>query len=441
LSPNSIRWTAFSLLKQVLDQGRFLSPSLDFCLKNSNFKAEDQGLLTQLLYGVLREKGYLDSCLQRWIQLDKTSSDLLHILRIGAYQILFLDKVPAYAAVDEAVESAKRRSSIQASKMVNACLRRLSEARESLLKERAKLLAEIGASDGDKISRVDEKWSSALSLPRWILERWKKEISPGEMRDLAQIWNSAAPIFLRANLRKTLPEDLKKKLGGLGGSVKIVSGTPMLLFEDISARELHSLMQEGWASMQDLGSYRVVEKVLEEKGGEILDVCAGHGGKSSAISEALGTSQRLFVHDPDAKRLQDLRGNFLRLDLEAPHFVSSSGEAQKQGLRFDTILIDAPCSGSGTMGRRPEIRWRLRLEDLQRHANLQKKILNEWLPLLKPGGRIIYSLCSLEEEEGPAVVNAFLSSQSQLYEVSRSKFWPQRHGHDGFFLSEIRIRA
>ncbi len=434
----SARSLALDILDRLSRGKGFATELLDVSFEEHGLLPVDRKLATQLVLGVLRERGFLDGVLGKFVSLSKTSKRVLEILRLGAFQLFFLNRIPARAAIFESVELAKREGEA-IGKLVNAVLRRVLEgAGEELGARKAVLdLLEEG-----KVSSVDFKaLSAALSFPRWILQRWAGILSSSELIAQASYFNQTPPHFLRVNVARQPVSEVEAIFQTRDLPFEMVPGTPFLKLLRNAQAVVEPLLREGRISRQDLGSYRVVQ-ALGARPGEIgLDACAGHGGKSSAVVEALVGELKLFVHDPSATRLKELVGNFGRLGLKVPEILRSSKEAKGRNLSFDWILVDAPCSGMGTLGRKPEIRWRIRTEDLLAHQKIQRGILEEWLPLLKPGGRLVYAVCSNEPEEGEAVI-----SQPQKFQTEENEFqteevlnlWPCRTRHDGFFVGQLR---
>lgn len=424
-SPPTTRFLASGILGEVLSKHKFASERLDHYLKLHPLDPRDKALLTQLVYGTLREMGFLDHCLGAYVDLKKTTPALQNLLRVGVYQIFFLEKIPDHAVVFETVELAKKRWGASPGKFVNAVLRRILERKETFLG--ARRVAQ------NPPSSADLPWM--LSFPAWMVGRWAKRYPLAQLFALAEYFNRVPPPYLRVNLKKTSVEELIAVLGKEGVAAEQVSGSPILLLEKATDKVLQPLLKEGWGSFQDLGSFRVLEAV-QAKAGEVgLDVCAGHGGKSSGIAEVLPDDSRLYVHEPLALKRTELTANFRRLGLTTPQELSGKEEALRKKILFDWILVDAPCSGAGTLGRRPEIRWRLKASDLKRHKNLQIEIVREWLPLLKSGGRLIYAVCSVEPEEGREVLESLVATEPELTLLRSEEFFPPDCRHDGFFLA------
>jgi 16S rRNA (cytosine967-C5)-methyltransferase len=411
--PSSARGLALRTLREV-SQGAFASESIDQTLRKSLLAEADRGLFTQLVYGVLRERGYLDQVLARYISKAATPEALLDLLRLAAYQCLSLDKVPDYAAVHEAVELAKAKYGPGAGRLVNAVLR-------GLLRERQEIDTKLGG------SRLE-------SYPDWMLRRWRKRYPQAKLQGMLEYFAAPAALWARVNLRKTTHDAL------LGESVGIESAKSDDALIDLGGHDRSiwlKWMEAGLISIQDRHSYRVAMAVEPHSGDSILDACAGHGGKSSAMIEAVPDCH-LFVHDPSEERILQLKENFARLGHDQPAVITGSAAAMSKGLRFDAILIDAPCSGMGTLGRKPEIRWRLKPEDLKRLALKQRAILDEWSPLLKPGGRLVYAVCSLEPEEGRENIAHFLTEHPELRLGEEWELFPAPDAGDGFYVARLQ---
>lgn len=415
-SPDA-RALALQILREVLGGRGFASERLDVLLERHRLDSADRGLCTQLVYGVLREKGFLDRVVSEYVSAAKTPSGLRHLLRLAAYQALCLDKVPDHAVVNEGVELAKRLFGAPPARMVNAVLR--------------KLIA-------DRRKHLEGRHNPSGAFPEWMLERWRRRYPEATFAALTAYFNGIPPVGLRANLQKTDPERVAGKLREAGLEAARVSGTPLWTVRTLDRETLTPLLKDGEISIQDPHSYRVAEAVAAAPGETGLDACAGHGGKSAAIVEACPDLE-LWVHEPASGRLAELRENFRRLGLKAPRVLASA--AARRNLSFDWILVDAPCSGMGTLGRKPEIRWRLKPKDLDRLAAGQRAILDEWWPRLKPGGRLVYAVCSLEPEEGADLIASFSAGHPEAEVLATREWLPEGDPGDGFFVANLRRRT
>lgn len=396
------RKIAFEVLRRVEEEGAYASDLLHAEL-GAGVKAEDAGLATELVLGVLRWRRLLDFLLER--QLKKAAARLelavALALRMGLYQLRFLERVPARAAVNESVELVKRARKTSAATLVNAVLRKAAgEAGTGAAKF---LPAEISET---------ERLGILHSHPTWMVERWVARFGEARVVGLLEA-NNRAPrlscalhdlarrdeIFagLRAaGLRVEPGEILRGAFAVAGGSV-----TRTAAFRD------------GLISIQDEAS-QVVPLLLGVREGErVLDMCAAPGGKTAALARAAGRAGLVVAADLHAHRLRGMREQFSRLGLGAVRLVElDAARPLPFGVRFDRILVDAPCSGTGTLGRHPEIRWRLKAEALAEFHVLQVALLRSGLERLAPGGRLVYSTCSLEAEENEFVVEEVLRSVS-----------------------------
>jgi len=417
---NDARGLALKILGEVLDGGAFASERLDSHLNRHGLSDAERSLCTQLVYGVLREKGFLDQVLRAYVTAARTPKAQARLLALAVYQGLFLEKIPDYALVNESVESAKANFGIPASRMVNAVLRRFLADREKWRSEVPRRLPQV--------------------LPAWLYRRWQGRYAPERLSRMLQYYQGLPPIGLRVHAGRADPDRILNQCRKQGLEGQRWEGSPILLLQRYDRNTLQPWLLEGLASVQDPHSYQIAAQVAARVEDEVLDVCAGHGGKSSAIAEQRGAGSKLWVHEPQAQQLRELRENFQRLGLDTPLVFRDSQAALESGRRFDWILIDAPCSGLGTLGRKPEIRWRVQEMELQEHGKLQAKILQEWSPLLKPGGRLVYAVCSLEPEEGEGVIRGLLAKSPDLELLESRELSPADSPGDGFFLANLRRR-
>ncbi|MFO1462290.1 MAG: 16S rRNA (cytosine(967)-C(5))-methyltransferase RsmB [bacterium] len=414
------RSLALQILREVLGGRGFAAERLDFHLNRQILSEADRAFCTQLVYGVLREQGYLDQVLGRYVAVKKTPAGVFLLLRLAAYQGLFLQKVPDYALVNESVALAKSRFGIPPSRLVNAVLRRLLRDREELLAEGSERFA--------------------ACFPAWLVGRWRGRYGSEGARRLFEYFQAVPPVGIRVNRLRADPEALLREWGEQGvNGVRLGSG-PLLSLSAYHREILAPSLAQGRISIQDPHSFRVAEAVAAQPEERGLDACAGHGGKSSAIAESVGDRLELWAHEPNPRRRAELQENFRRLGLKEPSLLASPAAAKQQGLSFDWILVDAPCSGLGTLGRKPEIRWRVREDDLPDLARQQGQILREWWPFLKPGGRLVYAVCSLEPEEGEQVLADLLKTESELRLEQAREWSPLDSPGDGFFVANLRRR-
>jgi 16S rRNA (cytosine967-C5)-methyltransferase len=352
----------------------------------------ERRFLHELVLGTLRRRGWLDHVLAGLSSrpLETLTPGVLDALRLGSYQLLYL-RVPAHAAVSESVALA-RTVEPRATGFANALLRRLH--REGPPPEPDARADPLG-------------WlTTAGSLPRWLAERWCARLGPGPAvaRALAQL--EAPPSYLRTNPR--VP-DVHARLEAAGVETR-PTGVPGAL--QATAGRLGPLAAGGVVYVQDVGSQAVA--LLAAGPGLVLDACAAPGGKALLIADVGGPRTRVIAAEASPRRLSTLAR--LRSLWGATNVAVLGADALRPpfGRPFDTVLLDAPCSGLGTLGRNPDLRWRLAPPDLARHGARQRRLLESLASLVRPGGRLVYATCSLEPEENEEVVQAFLESRVEF---------------------------
>jgi 16S rRNA (cytosine967-C5)-methyltransferase len=362
-------------------------------------RAEDGGLATELVLGVLRWRRLLDFLLERSLKKPAARLDLpvALALRMGLYQLRFLARVPARAAVNESVELVKRARKTSAATLVNAVLRRAAG-------EAGTPAAEFVPAD---IAGA-ERWGILHSHPTWMVERWLGRFGEERTVSLLEANNRASRLSCALH-------DLARReeiFGGLrSAGLRIESGQILQsAFAVIGGSPTRTAaFREGAISIQDEAS-QVVPLLLDVRAGDhVLDLCAAPGGKTAALVRAAGAGGMVIATDRHAHRLLAMREQLKRLRLLSVRLVELDAIGRLPfGVFFDRILVDAPCSGTGTLGRHPEIRWRLRPEQLAEFHSLQSALLKSALERLAPGGRLVYSTCSLEVEENERVVERVL---------------------------------
>lgn len=408
--------------------------------------AIDRAFLTELTYGVIRWKRRLDWIIQFFseVPIHKIEIEILNVLRMGLYQILFLSRTPASAAVNESVELAKGFRGRGGGGFVNAILR-------SILRKK------------DEIHYPDVNRDPVLNLsiiesyPLWLVQRWIREMGFQETLRLCQFNNHLSPLTLRTNTlkisRKALIEKLKEK--GLNPSPTHFSEDGIILQDPPPISEL-PFMREGFFIVQDEAS-QLVTAILDPKPGEwILDACAAPGAKTTHIAQRMENRGEVFALDIKKNRLALIEENSKRLGIpiikmirgDASLPVPLSGE-----IKFDRILADVPCSGFGTLRKNPDLKWRRTEQDILRLAELQLSILKSLAGYVKRGGILVYSTCTVFREENEDVVEKFLNEHPEfrpdridpilpeechsLIKDGYFKTFPPRDEMDGFFVARL----
>ncbi|NLC71902.1 MAG: 16S rRNA (cytosine(967)-C(5))-methyltransferase RsmB, partial [Desulfuromonadaceae bacterium] len=405
------RQIAFEVLARV-EQGAFADLALDAALSRAaGIDPRDRGLATELVYGVLRCRGRLDFVLaplsrQPYARLEPA---LVHVLRLGAYQILHLDRVPERAAVHEAVEMAKRIGLARASGFVNGVLRSLIRGRESLVWP-------------DPVRQPVEHLVHALSLPPWLAERLLLQLGPEGALAAAASFLAPAPLVLRTNTCRGGREPLLEELAGHGSRVEATRYAPegIRVLARGEAKETSEWREEGRFQAQDEASMLIAHLLTPQPGERILDACAAPGGKTTHLAALTDNRAAIVACDLYPGRLRLVRRGAERLGCQGIETLlrdwCQKSAAAPRG-PFDRVLVDAPCSGLGVLRRNPEIRWRRTAEEIRQLAALQKIILDRVAPLVRPGGTLVYSVCTFTAEETDDVVAAFLKSRPDFRPV------------------------
>jgi 16S rRNA (cytosine967-C5)-methyltransferase len=396
----------------------------------------DRRWTRELVFGMLRQRSWLDALLDDRVRggLAKLDPDLIDLLRLGAYQLLSMGSVPAYAAIGQTVELTKRRHGIGASKLANAVLRRLDRERDRL----------AVATPEDPV----EALALQHSHPRWLVARWIARWGADETRLLLEANNREAPLVARPY--HVVREQLEAMFEGAGVSVTDAPLVPdsLVLTAGVGAMTELGAFKQGLFHLQDPASTLVTRYAAIAPGSRVADLCAAPGGKTLELARTAGT---VFAGDASFARLARVRENVRRLD--ASNVVPFVGDARFPAVRgMDAVLIDVPCTGTGTFRRHPDARWRLKVSDLAVLPAMQRSILRAACTAVRPGGLLVYSTCSLETEENDAQIESFLSDNpdwrlepppegavpAAVLDAGRLRVLPQRHGTDGAFAARLR---
>ncbi|HEY3306556.1 MAG TPA: 16S rRNA (cytosine(967)-C(5))-methyltransferase RsmB [Candidatus Binatia bacterium] len=446
----SCRALAVEALLKIETRKAYADILLDHTLKSHSLSAQNRALLTQLVYGALRWRGKLDWLLGKIVHRPLADMDgyLRNILRLTVYQILFLDKVPSYAAVHEGVELAKRYGGASAGGLVNAVARRLLREKERLT---------TLDSDADLVARLSVSWSH----PEWLVRKWLAYFGAAETEALLRANNEESPVILRANRLKIDRQSLIERLQAAGFDVTPAPRSPQSThLRNASSIDQVPGFKEGLFLVQGEAS-QLVGLLLDPKPGErILDACAAPGGKTTHLAELMEDRGEVVATDISVRGIEKLRQNIRRLDLKSVRPVQADVSLELTGelaLPYDRILADLPCSGLGTLRSHPEAKWHREEKDIERLSRLQKKILARLSCYLKPGGFLVYSTCTLIREENEAVVEGFLQRHREFTLENAAEFLPEsarhmvrgnyflalphRDGTDGFFAARMRKRA
>ncbi len=385
-------------------------------LHSPDLKSLDRAFITELVYGVLRRREYLDWAIGRFTTHRRRQSvKLKNLLRLGAYQILFLDRVPASAAVNESVRLAKTLGEKAIAGFVNAVLRAMSRAETIPLPDPAE----------DPIRHISVKYSH----PEWLVTRWLPRLGPEKTIALCAANNEIPPVTVRVNPMRTTRDALSAELKRAGIDVTScrISSSGLMLRGVAHLTELPAY-QRGDFYVQDEAAQLVGFAVSPKPGERILDACAAPGGKSTHLAELMGDRGEIVAADAGAKRLERVVENAGRLGLASirPVVADVTRDLAAFGdTPYDRILVDAPCSGLGVLRRNPEAKWYKTEAVIGKMAALQLKILDQVAPTLKHGGVLVYSTCTTEPEENENVVGSFLARHPDFRLESLQSLWPE----------------
>ena len=427
MSDKNPRQIAARVLSQRLNSGEFTENLLEIALANARLSPADRGLCHELVCGVIRWQATLDRLIARKTTPGREPRPaLINLLRLGLYQIFWLDRIPPHAAVHETVEQAKRSGYVSQAGFINAVLR--GYLRE--FDEVKKILADM------KISQPALGWSH----PEWLVERWRKNFGDEKTRQLLE-WNNTPPKnFARVNTLKTDAAKLVERWREENVEYDFVRREQLednLVFELKSHPPLHSLgsFRDGWFYIQDPSTLLAACKLGAQPGETILDLCAAPGGKATFIAQQMNNEGRIVAHDSFADRLKLIRENCTRLGVTCAEVTSTFNFPPAT---FDRVLVDAPCSNTGVMRRRVDLRWLIQPPEIERLRATQLALLKQAATVLKPGGILVYSTCSLEPEENSEVVKEFLAANPDFKLESERQLLPFADNMDGAFVARLK---
>jgi 16S rRNA (cytosine967-C5)-methyltransferase len=409
MSFSNSRTACVQALQRWESGGLFADEVLHSTLAEARFNVFDRAFLTETFYGILRRRSALDFLIRQLRDTD-LDTQTRQVLRLGFYQIFWM-RIPHHAAVNETVNLAGR-----ARGLVNALLRRAIREKEALDQKLAEAPSAV-----------------RFSHPKFLIERWERQFTREETDRLCEWNNTPAEIYVRANRLKVTTGELLA-----ASAVAEASGLHPL---SIKVKQVpFQWLMEGLCYVQDPSTLMAVEMLAPKPGDMILDACAAPGGKTSYMAELIGNDGRIVACDSSRPRLERLRENMERMSVRCVETRRVDWLARPLPFdpeSFDRILIDAPCSNTGVIRRRVDVRWRLTPTDFEEMPRRQRAILDAVFPLLKPGGTLVYSTCSMEPEEDERVAEAFARDTPGVRLEETGRRLPHRDGMDGAFAARL----
>lgn len=439
----SAREASVLILSRVDHGEAYANLLLSSVLGRAHLSEVDAALATELVLGTLRHRARVDWTLAAALRhpLDDLPPRIRAVLRTGAYQLLFLPRIPAHAAVDEAVSLARAHGHAGTAKLVNAVLRRI-------------------ASDGERplpAGSPHERMAVEHSHPGWLIDRWVNRFGDAETEALCRANNAPARATARVNTLKLHLDEAVRHLHDAD-----IAATPTPLPEGLHLTgpfsDRQRVVAEGLLTMQDLAAMLVTHVLDPQPEETVIDGAAAPGGKTTHIAERMRDRGRIIACDVHAAKLERLRHRVaaMGISIVKAYQQDARGIGRAFPRQADRVLLDAPCTGLGVLRRRPDIKWRVQADDISALAALQQQIIRGACDAVRPDGVLVYSVCTTEEEEGQQVVEEFLREHKEfrlemldLPDAFRSAvtasgaalLLPHRHGTDGFFIARMRRRA
>jgi 16S rRNA (cytosine967-C5)-methyltransferase len=436
---------AVEILTRVEMDGAFAEPLLDQHISQGQLPDDrDRRLLTELVYGTLRMQGYLDWLIEQFYKggIRTLEPMVRNILRTALYQRFFTERIPDFAIVNEAVDLIKKIWPRRAG-LVNALLRNVIRRYD------APPMPDLQVNSAGYLAIVH-------SHPGWLVKRWLKQFGSEDTVALCRVDNQIPPVFVRVNQLRGQREEVIRDLATAGFRAEETAFSPDGLRvsrgegirQGLTLRDTVSY-RDGLLQIQDEASQMIGPLVAPMGGDQVLDICAGVGGKTTHLAEIMGNHGRIVAMDISEEKITALKDLSARLGVTIVEpLVADALDDLGRGFhgRFDRVLVDVPCSGSGTLRRAPEIKWRLSPQDIKDFTVLQGRLITRAASYVKEGGSLIYSTCSVMAEENEGVVNAFLARHDEFVRMrpegiaealldreGHFRSYPHRHGMDGFF--------
>ena len=438
------RQIALTILYKIDKENAYSNIALDEELRKNKklLKEKDIGLISEIVYGTTTWKLTIDTIIKKYskLKIEKLSIWILNILRMGIYQIVFLDKVPKSAAVNESVNLAKRYGHPASANFVNAILRKIEKK------------------DFEEMSQIKEPIQRIMlttSTPKWIIEELLKEKAIQDVEEICKNSNQKPSLSIRVNTLKTTKENLIKELKKLQIEIKQGILEDFLIVEKVKQIENLEIFKQGWCTIQD-ESAGLAALVLKPREGErILDACSAPGGKTSYLAQLMKNKGMIEAWDIHPHRTKLVGETAKRLGIQIIQTKVKDATLKENNIeKFDKILLDVPCLGTGVIRKKPDIKWKHDKTEIEEITKIQKTILQNCSEYLKEGGELVYSTCSILQEENENIISDFLkknknfkitpipiNEKNMFYQYRENagylKVYPNKE-IDGFFICKIK---
>lgn len=422
IKKDNVRAVALEVLLEVTENKAFIHQVLDLAMQKYQYwESKDRNFLIHLVYGTLERYIQIDYIIQQYskVKIEKLRPIIRGILRMSVYQIYYMDRVPDSAVCNEAVNLVHKRGLSNLKAYVNAILRNIS-------REKANIVFPPGY--------------ISYALPEWLVKLWSQKYTQNEIAKIAEAFLYKKPLTVRVNLSRAEISEIIEELQAEGMQTISSKILPEVLYlSDYSLIEKISCIQDGRVYIQDLSSAMVAKLAGIQKGDRVLDLCAAPGGKTIHAGDILNGSGSVFALDISEKKIEWMRDNILRSKLQNIQTeVWNATEFRKEFLEYaDIVLADVPCSGLGVLGNKPDIKLHTNLDICKSLAKLQAQILENASYYVKPGGKLVYSTCTIHELENEENIRKFLKNHKEfqivnLKEAMELKDLQERIGAEGF---------
>ena len=449
------RLIAAKALGQFDEKKDFLEAILNRLLP----KAAERQKVTDLAMGTLRNRIAIDMVIAKCadVQTKRIASKILNMIRIAAYELIYCPQIPVYAVVNESVEACKAIAGRKQASFINAILRSISShitSREApLVKDDKNKIIPQTITNGcrfdfeilpDFEKSAAEYLAAAFSIPQWLIEEWKKEFGLERTEQICFASNRRPSIYIRPNILKTTAAELAEKLKQANVELQIIDSSMIQLKSPKLITKLAGFAS-GLFTIQDLCAAKAVELLNPKPGSLILDLCAAPGTKTTQIAEMTGDKAKIIATDIDAVRLERLKENIRRLDLRSISIIKYDqidGIVKAAG-PFDCVLLDVPCSNTGVLAKRPEVRFRITKSAIENLAKRQAELLRKAAEVLKPNGKICYSTCSIQAVENSLLIKEFLRQTKNYSLESESLTLPSTSPPDcdGAYSAILKLNS